>query len=59
MKVPTKSALVDAKAVADELLVCTKTVRRWAADGRITVHRVGPRLLRYNLAEVRRELGLT
>jgi excisionase family DNA binding protein len=35
---------------ADDLGVCTKTVRRWIADGRLPVHRFG-RLLRISATD--------
>lgn len=30
--------------------VCTKTIRRWIADGRLIAYRTGPRLIRVDLA---------
>ncbi|WP_448222859.1 excisionase family DNA-binding protein [Gordonia iterans] len=42
--------------VAADFGVHPKTVRRWLADGRIHGHRIGPRLIRFNLDEVRRDL---
>lgn len=44
------------KECAEELGVSVTTLRRWVADGRITAHRVGPRLIRLDLDQVRREL---
>ena len=32
--------------------VCERTVRRWIADGLITGYRVGPKLLKVDLAEI-------
>lgn len=40
------------KEVAVRYGVDVKTVRRWIAAGRLTAHRVGPRLLRLNRDEV-------
>lgn len=37
---------------ADRLSCSAKTVRRYIADGRLTGYRVGPRMLRVDLAEV-------
>ena len=37
---------------ADYAGVCTKTIRRWIADGRLTAYRVGPRLIRVDLDEL-------
>jgi excisionase family DNA binding protein len=39
-------------AAAERLGVCTKTVRRWIAEGRLTGYRVGPTLIRLDAAEV-------
>jgi excisionase family DNA binding protein len=38
--------------VADTLGCSTKTVRRYIADGRLTGYRMGPRLIRVDMAEV-------
>jgi excisionase family DNA binding protein len=37
--------------VAEEYDVSPRTVRRWIAEGRITGHRVGPRLIKVDLNE--------
>ena len=42
--------------VAAEFGVHPKTIRRWLADGRIHGKRIGPRLIRFNLDQVRRDL---
>lgn len=42
--------------VAAEFGVHHKTVRRWLAQGLIGGQRIGPRLLRFNLDEVRSQL---
>lgn len=44
------------KECAEEYGISVTTLRRWIADGRITAHRVGPRLIRLDLDQVRREL---
>jgi excisionase family DNA binding protein len=43
---------VDAKQVAEHFGVALRTVRRWTKDGTIPAHRIGPKLLRFDLAEV-------
>lgn len=43
---------IDLNAAAELLGVDTATLRRWAAQGRITLYRVGPRLLRVDVAEL-------
>lgn len=37
---------------AERLKCSTKTVRRYIADGRLTAYRVGPKMLRVDLADV-------
>ncbi|UQB74694.1 helix-turn-helix domain-containing protein [Rhodococcus ruber] len=37
---------------ADEYGVCTKTIRRYIAAGRITGYRFGPRMIRVDLDEI-------
>jgi excisionase family DNA binding protein len=39
-------------AVADALGCSTRTVRRYISDGRLTGYRMGPRLIRVDMAEV-------
>lgn len=55
-----RAALYNANAaqVGEEFGVSEKTVRRWTAAGLITGRRIGPRLIRYDLDEVRRDLGV-
>ncbi len=43
---------VDAQQVAQHFGVTLRTVRRWIKDGTIPAHRIGPKLLRFDLAEV-------
>ena len=44
---------LDSITVAAECAgVCTKTIRRWISDGRITGYRMGPRLIRVDLDEL-------
>ena len=44
--------LVSIPVAADEYGVCTKTLRRWIAAGRITGYRFGPRMIRVDLDEI-------
>jgi excisionase family DNA binding protein len=44
--------LVSVAQAADYLGVCTKTVRRYVATGRLTKYRVGSRLVRLDAYEV-------
>ena len=44
--------MVSIAAAADHYGVSQQTVRRWIASGRITAHRVGPRLIRVDLEEI-------
>ncbi|QRY48126.1 helix-turn-helix domain-containing protein [Mycolicibacterium boenickei] len=38
--------------VANHIRVSVKTIQRMTARGELTAHRVGPRLIRYDLNEV-------
>ncbi|MGC5245394.1 excisionase family DNA-binding protein [Gordonia sp. DT219] len=42
--------------IADLYGVHPKTIRRWIAEGRISAHRIGPRLIRLDPDEVARQL---
>ena len=44
--------MVSIAAAADHYGVSRQTVRRWIASGKITAHRVGPRLIRVDLDEI-------
>jgi excisionase family DNA binding protein len=44
--------MVSIAAAADHYEVSRQTVRRWIANGKITAHRVGPRLIRIDLDEI-------
>ncbi|MEZ0355506.1 excisionase family DNA-binding protein [Mycobacterium sp. SA01] len=44
------------KEAADQYQISETTVRRYIAEGRITAHRVGPRLIRIDLEKAQREL---
>ncbi|MGD9514275.1 excisionase family DNA-binding protein [Mycolicibacterium sp.] len=44
------------KETAERYGISQTTVRRYIASGRITAHRVGPRLIRVDLDQVQREL---
>lgn len=37
---------------ADRYGVDIRTIRRWVSDGRLTAYRIGPRVLRFDPAEV-------
>lgn len=45
-------AMATIAETAERLKCSTKTVRRWIADGRLTAYRVGPKMLRVDLADV-------
>jgi excisionase family DNA binding protein len=49
---PSPSPWISLQQVADLLGVTTRTARRYVADGRIDAIRVGPKLLRFDLAKV-------
>ncbi len=42
--------------IADEYGVHPRTVRRWLAEGRISGHRIGPRVIRLDPDEVAAQL---
>lgn len=44
--------LVGLPAAAEAADVCTKTIRRWISEGRITGYRVGARLIKVDLDEL-------
>jgi len=44
--------LVSIPTAAEYFGVCTKTIRRWIADGRLTGYRAGPKLIRVDLNEL-------
>jgi excisionase family DNA binding protein len=44
--------IVSIAAAADHYDLSRQTVRRWIASGKITGHRVGPRLIRVDLEEI-------
>jgi excisionase family DNA binding protein len=46
------SKLVSIAAAADHYDVSRQTVRRWIASGKITAHRIEPRLIRVDLDEI-------
>lgn len=48
----TQRRLVSIAVAAEEYDVCTRTIRRWLADGRITGYRVGPRLIKLDANEL-------
>ncbi|WP_186290588.1 helix-turn-helix domain-containing protein [Gordonia zhaorongruii] len=42
--------------IAREFGISYRTVRRYVAAGLITGHRIGPKLIRFNIGEVREQL---
>lgn len=50
------SKMVSVAAAAEHYEVSRQTVRRWIASGKITAHRVGPRLIRIDLEEIEAEI---
>lgn len=52
----SKSYSATTHDIADEFGVHPRTVRRYMAEGRIHGKRIGPRMIRFNLDEVRRDL---
>jgi excisionase family DNA binding protein len=44
--------------VADKYAVSPRSIRRYIASGRLTAHRVGPRLIRLDSAQVEKELSV-
>jgi excisionase family DNA binding protein len=48
---------VTVQEVADSYKLSTRTLRRYIAAGRLTAHRVGPKLIRLDPEQVERELG--
>jgi excisionase family DNA binding protein len=42
--------------VAEQYEVSTRTIRRYIADGRLTAYRIGPRMIRLDVDQVRRQL---
>jgi excisionase family DNA binding protein len=52
-KVPEPSVQLMSMDAAANIVGCSvKTMRRWIAEGRLTGYRMGPRLIRVDLAEV-------
>ncbi len=54
---PDAEQLVDAASVAVALGICEATVRRMASRGELPSIALGPRLVRFNLANVLAALG--
>ncbi len=48
----TQRRIASINAAAEYAGVSTKTVRRYIASGRLTGYRIGPRLIKIDLAEV-------
>jgi excisionase family DNA binding protein len=48
---------VTLREVADSYQLSIRTRRRYIASGRLTAHRVGPRLIRLDPEQVEKELG--
>ncbi len=52
-RTPTpKRNLITQTEAADYLGVTTRTVRQYVADGVLSAYRLGPKLIRYDMAEV-------
>ena len=56
MPMSTKSKYATIREAAERYNISQTTVRRYIANGRITGHRLGPRLIRVDLDQVEREL---
>jgi excisionase family DNA binding protein len=54
---PHEPPLVDKKIVAADLRVGTRTVERWVAERKIPFIRIGHRMLRFKLDDVRRAIA--
>ena len=50
------SKMVSIAAAADHYGVSRQTVRRWISSGKITAYRVGLRLIRVDLEEIKAEI---
>ena len=48
----TQRRIASINAAAEYAGVSTRTIRRYIAAGRLTGYRIGPRLIKINLAEV-------
>lgn len=44
------------KEIAEKYGISPTTIRRYVAEGRITAHRLGPKLIRLDPAQVEQEL---
>ncbi|MBJ7340638.1 helix-turn-helix domain-containing protein [Mycolicibacterium sp.] len=42
--------------VAEQYELSTRTIRRYIAEGRLTAYRIGPRVIRLDAEQVRRQL---
>jgi excisionase family DNA binding protein len=51
MKANTRR-LASISVAADEADVCTRTVRRWIATGRLKAYQVGPKLIKVDLNDL-------
>lgn len=54
MKRPTPAGrrLISLDEAAERLDICTRTLRRYIAAGRLTAYRIGPRLIKIDPAEL-------
>ncbi|MBN7452627.1 hypothetical protein B7435_33435 [Mycolicibacterium peregrinum] len=50
------SKYVPLKVAAETVGVSVSSLRRYIAEGRITAHRVGPKLIRVDIAQVEAQL---
>ena len=48
--------LASIRVAAEHADVCTRTIRRWIADGRLTGWRTGPKLVKVDLDELDRTI---
>jgi len=52
-----RMGLITASELASELKVTTATILKWARNGVIAPLRIGPRLVRFDFADVKRRLA--
>lgn len=45
-------AIISVSDAAAMTGVCSKTIRRWIADGRLPAYRVGPKLIRVDIDDL-------
>jgi excisionase family DNA binding protein len=47
--------MVSIQSAAEQYEISPRTIYRWIAEGRITAYRVGPRLVRLDADEIRKQ----